>query len=203
MKELKPSPYGRLRARKSYLSRIKDPMPIAQSVDEAKERDVVDAWHRMAALGFATSDILAQVGRQTGIKVRKVRAIALKHNIIEQGRQLHKEIKEEVLKDKIAILKNIVGTSLSTLKEYLDELSRDKERLHSLRVSEAKGLSDVAKNLNELLRLELGQTTQNVQVVEYSYNETKVMLEDLKKMDPVFEYPALGEDEEDPESAGE
>lgn len=82
------------------------------------------------------------------------------------------------------------------MKEFLTELAQTPERLHALSLIEVKNLASIGVDLNEMLRLEMGQSTQNIEVVQYSYNETKVMLEDLKKIDPVFEYPELDDVEE-------
>lgn len=167
---------------------------VPTNQEDVKDSKILKNWHRYAGMGFNASGIVTRVALELNISPEKVKDVAKKANLIEQSRQLQQDIKEEVFKNKIPLLKEIVGASLSSVRDYLAELSTDKERLLRMSVSEMKGLADVAKNLNELLRLELGQSTQNVQVVQYSFNEAKILLEDLKTIDPVFEYPELSDE---------
>lgn len=183
--------------RKSALEKVKESNVYSVPVTEqdVKDREILRKWHKYTGLGLNPSGIISRLSLELNLPPDRIHLVAKKANLIIESKKFQSEVKEEVLKDKVPILKEIVGTSLTAVQEYLVELGTNKERLHSLSVSEMKGLADVAKSLNELLRLELGQSTQNVQVVQYSFNEAKVMLEDLRKIDPVFEYPALDHDE--------
>ncbi len=182
--------------RKAALEKVKEantyPAPVTDQ--DVKDREILKKWHRYAGLGLNSTGIINRLSLEFNLPTERIHMVAKKANLVEESKKFQKEIKEEVLRDKVPLLKEIVDVSLSSVKEYLVELGQNKERLHSLAVSEMKSIADVAKSLNELLRLELGQSTQNVQVVQYSFNEAKVMLEDLRKIDPVFEYPALEDD---------
>lgn len=183
--------------RKSALEKVREsnayPVPVTEQ--DVKDREILRKWHKYTGLGLNPAGIISRLSLELNLPPDRIHLIAKKANLVAESKRFQGEVKEEVLKDKVPILKEIVGTSLTAVQEYLVELGANKERLHSLSVSEMKGLADVAKSLNELLRLELGQSTQNVQVVQYSFNEAKVMLEDLRKIDPVFEYPALDHEE--------
>lgn len=155
------------------------------------DRAVLECWARYAHLSMPTSVLIQKVAQDLSLSTKKVRQTLEKTNAIEEARALKQEIKEEVLSEKVPALKKIVGLSLQVVQEYLTNLAVDKIKQSALTVKEVRDISGIAKDLNELLRLELGQSTQNVEVVQYSYQQTQVVLEDLRKIDPVFEYPEL------------
>lgn len=103
-------------------------------------------------------------------------------------------IRTELFKDKVPALKKIVEDSLAALGEALAELRDPEIRAKILCDAKSmKALAGVVADMNGLLRLELGQSTENVQQVSYSYQQIRVGLQELAKMDPVFEYPKLPE----------
>lgn len=156
--------------------------------DYYKNRDLIIT--EKALQGCSTDDIVAQ----TGFKKPMVLAILRKYSLFKHVKERNQEIKEEILADKVPILKEIAQRSLSLLNEWLIETANNPE-LRAARVNtvqDVKGLSNITKELNEMLRLELGQSTQNVaHVVEYSLEQTKQIFHELKEIDPVFEYPQI------------
>ncbi len=155
------------------------------------DRAVLECWARYAHLSMPTSVLIHKVAQDLSVSTKKVRHTLEKTNAIEEAKALKQEIKQEVLSEKVPALKNIVGLSLQVVQDYLSNLAVDKIKQSTLTVKEVRDISGIAKDLNELLRLELGQSTQNVEVVQYSYQQTQVVLQDLKKIDPVFDYPEL------------
>jgi hypothetical protein len=100
----------------------------------------------------------------------------------------------ENLKNKIPLIKDIVGMGLEAIKETLKTLQNPEVRANMLaKVSDVAALTKVITDLNTLLRLEQGQSTENISTVTRSYQETRMVLQELKKKDPVFDYPELPE----------
>lgn len=145
---------------------------------------------RIIALNDAGLNI-PQIAGKMRIKHSVVADIVKKNNV-EKGRD---KIKKEVLRDKVTLLKDIVGQSLEVTKEYLDEMKDPEVRKIRMRTpSDMAQFALVATKLNEMLRVELGESTQNIAVVHYTVEQTRKILSDLKKTDPVFEYPELDEE---------
>ena len=105
------------------------------------------------------------------------------------------ELARENYKKKIPTIKEIVGLGLSQLRDTMKEIAADPELRRQL-LSTAKDIGTFAKvvtDLNTLLRLELGESTQNVSSISRNFQETRVVLQELKKKDPIFDYPELAE----------
>lgn len=121
-----------------------------------------------------------------------------KAKIREYANDAIQEFKEEVFKNKIPLIKDIIGLSLTNIKEFLVELSQNDEKKGELKVRDIRELAEVAKSLNELMRLEQGESTINIGMnVTHQHNHTVTMeaLGKLAAIDPVFEYPALPQPE--------
>lgn len=96
--------------------------------------------------------------------------------------------------EKIPVIKEILGLSLDGLRERLKDLVDPEKRKELLpNMGAMAALTRILVDLNGLLRLEQGQSTENIATVSSSYKETRIMLQDLRKVDPVFEYPELPE----------
>lgn len=99
--------------------------------------------------------------------------------------------------DKSPVSEEIVVSGLSSMKEFMKEL--EDPQIRKLRLStiqDAKALSSIIKEQNEILRVEQGKANSFVKhEVELSLDQTKKVFSDLRRIDPVFDYP-LEEEEE-------
>jgi len=101
---------------------------------------------------------------------------------------------KENFKSKIPVIKDIVGMGLDAIRETLKTLNDPEVRTTMLaNVRDLATLTRVVTDLNTLLRLEQGQSTENISSVSHSFQETRMVLQELKKKDPVFDYPELPE----------
>ena len=135
---------------------------------------------------------VTQIALATKLSEVTVNNIINNRELKRVAKNVEKKIIKEVYKDKIPVLKDIVGLSLQALRESLMELG-DPERRREV-LSQAKDMSALAKlaaDVNGLLRLELGESTHNIAAVTYNFQQTRHILQDLRKQDPVFDYPVL------------
>lgn len=125
---------------------------------------------------------------------RKTKKLGIQKHIQAATRRVTKEI----LQDKIPILKEIAELSLVAVRDKLLELSDPEKNAEMLKtMRDIKDLSNIAQGLNEMLRLELGQSTQNVAVnAQMSLEQTITIFKELANKDRVFEYPLLDEGNE-------
>jgi len=95
--------------------------------------------------------------------------------------------------EKIPVMRDIIGMGLNGIKECLKEMADPMVRKEMIRhIGDLKALTGIVEALNLLLRLEEGKSTQNV-AVNRSYQDTRVVLQNLAKVDPVFSYPQIGD----------
>lgn len=145
----------------------------------------------MRLAGMNVTDIVAA----TGLSYECVRNIYTK-DVVKQGvKEIHKQIAEKTYEEKVPLLKEIVDLSLNAIRDRLQQLKDPDMAL--LMIKDAKDLAAIGKlatDLNSLLRLELGKSTHNIETVSHNYQETKIILQQLKNKDPVFDYPELPED---------
>jgi len=139
--------------------------------------------------GCTKEDILIQTGFPVTIIEKAIKTYGLQKVIEDREKQITKRL----LKEKVPVLKEIVNLALENTRTFLEELSDPEIRANRLKtIRDARDLSQIASDLNSLLRLELGQATQNVKhEVELSLDETKKVFDELRKVDKVFEYPVF------------
>lgn len=117
---------------------------------------------------------------------------------IIQEERVNGAIIKKQWEEKVPLMRDIVGMGLNGIRETLKEMADPAVRKEMIRhVADLKALTGIVESLNLLLRLEEGKSTQNVLTVNRSYQETRTVLQNLAKVDPVFSYPQLPEGEPD------
>lgn len=161
-------------------------------VDKVKESEEEQAAKKAVVKMFIEGKSVPEIAAASPLPFKKVTSLIEATQKKISVKDVRQEVKEEMLLAKVPILEEIVSLSLNTVKEFLVELSTNEVKKVLLTTKEAKDIMAICKDLNEMLRLELGQSTQNLAVVEMSYDQTKNLLDDLRAKDPVFEYPLIG-----------
>lgn len=114
---------------------------------------------------------------------------------IIEDEEINRDIIRATWEKKTPIMRDVVGMGLDLLRETLAEMTLDsglrRDMLGGMR--DIQALSKVIADLNLLLRLEEGKSTQNV-AVNRSFQDTRHALQNLAKVDPVFSYPVKAED---------
>lgn len=131
--------------------------------------------------GFS-EELIAAVSDVPGMEVRR---------IVEEE-QATKALAKENYKNKLPMMKDIIGMGLDTLIKTMRELvSDDVRRQYVLsNVGEMVQMKNLVKDLEMLVRLEEGKSTENI-AVGHSFQKTREAIIELKKVDPVFDYPDL------------
>ena len=129
-----------------------------------------------------------EIAHEEAIPLAMVRTIVSRAALKQEAQAYRAELLEEVFKDRVPLLKEVTQLSLLTLRDFLQNLSLDEARKGILTIKDAKDLSSIAKEINEIARLELGQSTQNVEIVQRVERDVNVLIEDLKKTDPFKDY---------------
>jgi hypothetical protein len=161
-------------------------------LDADEEQEVVNSFIRHSIPGNSARVTLDETIADTRVSKNELLRVLRKFRAIDQGKAIRHEIQKEVYKDKIPLVKNIVGLSLRTINDYLQDLEQDPISKAGLTIQDLKGLADIATQLNGLLRLEEGKSNLNISMgVEHSYKTTLQALDKLRKIDPVFEYRGL------------
>lgn len=119
---------------------------------------------------------------------------------ILEEEEVNCEIIRQQWEGKVPLMRDIIGMGLNGIREVLKEMVDPEIRSKMIRhVADLKALTGIVESLNILLRLEEGKSTQNV-AVNRSYQDTRVVLQDLAKVDPVFSYPQIPYTETDGET---
>lgn len=182
---------------KADLKVVSSTLPTTKQFTAKSDNAIVEEFLRNVPEFETIEDAIHATCKNLEVGPKRVRDVMRKAYLREHAKEQRQEIYKEVYKDKIPIVEDIVGLSLSSLKEYLLNLQEHKELLFTLSPKDATSLAAMAIKLNEMLRLELGKSTQNVAVqveTRHSLSLTVSALEKLKAIDPVFEYgdlPAL------------
>jgi len=92
--------------------------------------------------------------------------------------------------NKIPIMRDVITMGLNGLRETLKELEEPDVRRGMLKsAQDLVALTKVVESLNMLLRLEEGKSTANVATSHtHTFQKTREVLQELSKVDPIFEY---------------
>ena len=135
--------------------------------------------------GFA-EDMIATLTEYPAIQVKR---------ICEDENIAKARAKENYLQ-KIPIMKEIIGMGLEGIREFLKELilDPDKRKEAIKTVAQANTLKTLISDLEMLVRLEEGKSTANLAVQQnHNFQQTREAIQNLRKLDPVFDYPELPE----------
>lgn len=139
-------------------------------------RDSVTKVLKATEAGFDAEQII----QVTGIDPLVVR------RVIEEE-QAHGQVAIQNFKNKIPLMKEIVGLGLDAIKASLIDMQDPEVRQNMLkRPADLSALTNVITGLNTLLRLEQNQSTENVAINTRSLQDTRMLLHQLKTMDPIF-----------------
>jgi len=147
-------------------------------------------WVGPVCQHYLAGKTVGEIARQTGLESRYVRFIITSASLKSLADKHRKEVMAELLKEKIPLLKEITTLSLLGLRDFLERLITDKERMKRLTTKEARDLSMIAKEQGESLNLELGEATERVEIIRKVEKDVTIILEDLKKEDPFIDYSA-------------
>ncbi len=165
-----------------------------------KERKLDSSWQQ-------TPEWIEQVRKVKDLQEQgydeKFIAIATDYPAIEikricEDENIAKARAQENYLQKIPMMKEIIGMGLEGIREFLKELilDGDKRREAIKTVAQANTLKSLITDLEMLVRLEEGKTTANIAVAHgdiNTYQKTREAIQELKKVDKVFDYPELPE----------
>lgn len=131
-----------------------------------------------------------QIAMQTGITPMEVRRIYNDESIVKAAAL-------KAYNEKIPVIRETVGLGLDAIRTALKDMMLDPEyrEKHLGRLTDIRMLTTIIADLNNILRLEEDKSTANVAsaITKRSYQETREAIQELKKKDPVFDYPKLPE----------
>lgn len=111
---------------------------------------------------------------------------------IVEERATYKRSLVDNYKKKLPTLKEAIAIGIDGIRDRLEEMLKPTSRLETLKkISDVRNLVAIIKELNELVRLEQEQSTENIRAETRSYSTTRHVIQELQKMDPVFAYPDL------------
>lgn len=172
--------------------------PTAQSSESSKQDQERAAkyWadaERIVVAKILNGGTINDIVRATGYPKTFVKSIANKESINKQV----EEATREILSEKIPILREICDLSLTAVRDWLKEtMAPGNEGLKKARIwdsKDVKTIADIAIKLNDMMRLELGKQTSSNPVVQYNFDQAKILMQTLREKDPVFEYPQIAD----------
>lgn len=99
----------------------------------------------------------------------------------KEAKKQREEYADYIYSQKLPLAKSIVGKSLVEVDNFLTTFK-------PTTVQEAKDLVKMATDMTTLLRLELGQSTQQIEIIHKTHKDVTVILEELRVTDPFMDY---------------
>ena len=142
----------------------------------------MDTWFEVAPTCDGFSQILSAVSKKLSCHPAHIIHVVKKMNLQQLAKEQKKEITEEIYAEKIPLAKRVVGLSLEAAAIYLQDFQPKN-------IQEAQTCVTMATQINNLLRLELGKSTENVEILHRAERPLVTILESLQKNDPFVQYP--------------
>lgn len=130
------------------------------------------------------------------INIEVVYSVIRRAQLRKKADGIKEEVKDELFKDRVPVLRAIGDTGLVALLEWFQLFTSTGAHL-KMEVEEAAKLEKIIEGLNNMVRLDLGKSTANVaMMVEHSTKTMEQVLKDLNKPaaeggDPFVDYPAI------------
>ena len=167
------------------------PPSIPRKFVNKSDIEILETYFSFVENGYEHKNAYWLTKQNLDISDKRIKACLHKAKVKEVADNLIQEVADNIYREKVPLAKEVVGLSLTALKEYLVDLNSNPAKKVKLTPQDAKALCSVACELNNLLRLELGEPTQNIAVVHHSYAETKKIFDELRQKDEIFDYPEL------------
>lgn len=111
---------------------------------------------------------VTRVAHALGCSTKRVEEVVRKARLKEEVKVARAELVEKTYREKVPLLKEIVSLSLVSVRDWLLKLKSDPDRLHALESRDIRFIASIGGSLNDLLRLELGQPTERIEVNQVS-----------------------------------
>jgi hypothetical protein len=134
-----------------------------------------------------------QIMLETGISPVIINTTIQKHGLKKLIDERNDKITTKILQEKVPLLNNITTLTLNALLEFVKELDDPEVRKKKIvTIADARGLSAIVKELNDVVRLELGKATQKIDVNhQMSLPEAQKVIDSIRAIDPIFDYPTI------------
>lgn len=165
-------------------------MAVRKKVEQINFQETSEWQHKISTImklkGKGYNEF--QIADMTSFPEMEVRRIFQDENVAVQ-------IAKDNIKNKLPVIKDIIGMGLDAIREALIDMTSNPEiRAQVLSTpSQIQSLTRTIESLNNIARLEQDLSTQNVSQRTHTYETTRVALQELKKLDPIFDYPELPE----------
>lgn len=158
------------------------PMPYGRQLRFVTDKKIMELWFKFAPEVKNFGELSCKVACALKIPRILVEKVAKKARLRELAKEQRAAIVQELYSDKMPLAKAIVGLSLKKLEDFL-------KKYEPLSIDGAKELKNIVVDINNLLRLESGKSTNNVDIhVTTQTKDAETILKELKVNDPFKDY---------------
>jgi len=162
------------------------PIPYTGKMRFVSDKKIIELWFKFAPEVDNFGQLACRVATALFIPREKVERVIKKARLRELAKEQRELITQELYAEKMPIAKAIVGMSLAKLEDFL-------KHYRPVSIDGAKELKNIAVDMNNLLRLETGKSTANVDIHVTTQNKSaEEILAELKVNDPFKDYASNG-----------
>ncbi len=152
-----------------------------------KDKEIIGKYFELNPVSKTQKELVEEVAREVGTSRERAETVIRKGKLRELGKEQKREITERVYGDKLELVREIIEDGLFGLRDWVK--LRRSQGIDGY--EEAKAHLSIVNNLNNLLRLEMGKSTANLEVVQTIHRDVSVILNDLSGVDPFRTYPVI------------
>lgn len=181
-------PYRDPDAPPEYYDPVEGETPSKQILIKPRrhEKQILREWFKYSPKSHATtmSSRIKKMSEETGFKPEVIKRTLAKAAAEEEAKLQRREYADKIYGEKIPFCKRIVGLGLEELESFVANNKPQDWK-------DASVLCKMLTDMQMLLRLELGQSTTNVEMVVKTSRDITSILKDLKSTDPFVDYPEV------------
>jgi hypothetical protein len=161
-----------------------------------EQKAVIRAFFELRPVCDSHKETALAVSKQLNLSYSRVFGIIKTALLRQEAVIQRREYADLLYKEKIPIAKSIVGHSLQKVDDYLQNFSPTS-------IQDVKDLVGIAKDMTHLLRLELGESTEKIEIIHKTQKDVTVLVEEARRNDPFTDYAELVESNDVPTEPGD
>lgn len=147
----------------------------------AQERLILRTFFEVRPIADSHKEAALEVSKRLGIPYSRIFGTIRKALARREATLQRKEYADRIYAEKLPLAKAIVGKSLTKVNQYLTTFTPES-------LQDAKDLTKIATEMTSLIRLELGQPTEQIGIMTQTQKNVTVIVEELRNNDPFVDY---------------
>lgn len=150
----------------------------------ARNKEILAAYFEERPVARSNDEALKRVASRCKCSKDRAAAVVEKSLAREEAKKQRREYADQLYGERIPVLQSIVGKGSLAVDNFLTTFRPQN-------LYEAEALTRMIASMANLLRLELGKSTNNVEIIHKTHKNLTTIMKELKENDPFVDYEQI------------